>query len=112
MSEYKLPELPLKPPLLTPLSTEKKSLLIKSVPSSIKRTSVVTSQKTISVFLTKNPTSKSKSLESRRSLLLNRIRQKSTIQPIDKSASAAWDRGEWCISRIFMYSHINKKSRN
>jgi hypothetical protein len=54
------------------------------------------------VFLTKNDTSKSQSLESRRSLLLNRIRQKSTIQPIDKSAFAAWDRGEWCISRLFM----------
>ena len=108
MSEYTLPELPLKPPLLTPLSTEKKSLLI--VKPTIPAKSIVqqsdTSQKTISVFLTKTPSSSSsvKSLEARKSSLLNRIKQKTLIPQIDKSASAAWDRGEWLISNLFMYS--------
>jgi hypothetical protein len=105
LSEYTLPELPSKPPLLTPLSSEKKSLLvIKSSPltSQTKPTPPITPQKTISVFLTKTPSS-TKSLEARKFSLLNRIRERSLIQPIDKSASAAWDRGEWCISNLFMY---------
>jgi len=105
VSEYILPELPVKPPLLTPLTSEKKALLIKSTPSTPHTTQTIPSQKPISVFLNPaKPSSTGMSLEARKTSMLNRIREKSTNQvPQEtKSTSAAWDRGEWCISNLFM----------
>jgi hypothetical protein len=106
MSEYILPELPAKTPLLTPLTSEKKSLLMKSTQSTKQTTPLIPSQKPISVFLTPTkPSSSTMSLAARKSSMLDRIREKSTNQAFSqtKSASAAWDRGEWCISNLFMF---------
>ena len=107
VSEYKLPELPLKAPILTPIPSEKKSLLIKSVSKSTLKAPVqVPTQKAISIFLAPEKSTLSISLAERKSSLLDRIRAKASTQPIsaDRTAKkAAWDRGEWAISSLFMY---------
>jgi hypothetical protein len=100
LSEYILPELPSKPPsFYTP--SEKKSILIKSLASSSPKPVIQLSQKPISVFLT--PGKSSSNLASRKSSILDRIRSKSAIEPVvKKSATAAWERGEWCIAGLMM----------
>jgi hypothetical protein len=109
MSEYVLPELPLKAPILTPTPSEKKAILINSVQSSTTPKSIVLppSQNPISVFLTPSKSvSPLTSLASRKSSLIDRIRAKSSIKSVsadDSAKDAAWDRGEWIIASLFMY---------
>lgn len=114
MNEYALPELKKQVTSLLPV-TQKKSALIKSVttPATPKTNSADLEQKTISVFLTpaKNVPSSAKrakeTLEQRRQKLLQRIREKKNAQgqvgEVDNALSAAYERGEWCISGLFLY---------
>jgi hypothetical protein len=106
MSEYILPILPSQTTsILVPL-TEKKTLLIKSLPTKstpAKLVAAPVSQGPISIFL--RPTKSTPSdLTSRKSSLLDRIRAKQSIENIapGKLATAAWERGEWCINGLFL----------
>jgi hypothetical protein len=108
VSEYELPKLPVQTvSLITPVS-EKKTQLIKSLPTTTtpKRVVIDAPQKPISIFL--RPTkvaSESTSLASRKSSLLERIRAKKQVEqisPATKSLNAAWERGEWCISALLL----------
>ncbi len=107
MSEYNLPDLPTQTTaMLVPLNS-KKIQLIKSLPTkstTIKPTTSSIPQTSISIFLT--PAKKSSSLTARKSSLLDRIRAKQAIEPPSTStklATAAWERGEWCIASLFLY---------
>lgn len=66
-------------------------------------------QKTISVFLcpsNKTPASaKSADIAARKSSLLDRIRARKSIDSMTSrnAEKAAWERGEWCISSLFLY---------
>ena len=92
-------------------------MLIKSNPSNTQHKPQIVSQKTISVFLTPSKPSPftAMSLAARKSSMINRIREKATAnnQPnsLEKSASAAWDRGEWCISGLFMCNSLTKQKQ-
>jgi hypothetical protein len=108
VSEYELPKLAAQTVSLIAPVSEKKIQLIKSLPTTTtpKPVSINTPQKPISIFL--RPTkavSEPTTLASRKSSLLDRIRAKQAIEPISpatKSANAAWERGEWCISGLFL----------
>jgi DNA-binding transcriptional regulator/RsmH inhibitor MraZ len=103
LSEFPLPKLPSKARIITP--SKKKEQLIKSVTTPSPTIATPKVQKPISVFLTADEEDKS-SLEARKSSLLERIRAKAAIKPVEDHSerNAAWQRGEWVISGLFLYS--------
>ena len=106
LSEYILPVLPKQVHSLLP-ATEKKMRLIKSLPSTKSKPKPV-AQKAVSIFLCPSTTPKPKrtDLALRQSLLLERIKAKQALAPIQSrnAEKAAWQRGEWVISSLFLYS--------
>jgi hypothetical protein len=107
--EYILPALPKQIHSLIPPPTEKKLTLIKSVPKA-KPNGIPVPQKSISIFLcpsteTTSTTTKS-DIASRKSLLLERIKAKQQEKSTQshKHEKAAWERGEWVISSLFLYT--------
>lgn len=106
MSEYTLPALPKQVHAILPPSSEKKLHIIKSLPTSKPKTTALP-QKSISVFLcpsTTTTTTKKSDLASRKSLLLERIKAKQQLTPTHSrnQQKAAWERGEWVISSLFL----------
>jgi hypothetical protein len=121
MSEYKLPDLKSQITSLLPIST-KKTQLIKTI-TTTKPPPQTTEQKTISVFLSPasgmTPKGTDRGIETgtgketlaeRRERMLARIRDRNALGGgvgVDRELMGAYERGEWCISGLFMYFPIS-----
>ena len=127
MSEYNLPELQKTIPSLLPMTLQKQNL-IKTI-SAEKISTPNIQQKTISVFLSPAKGIPSKgthgkkdvgevvekcsalgkeSVAERREKMLARIRERRDFErgegAVDRELLGAYERGEWCISGLFMYT--------